>query len=192
MDISGEYRLGAPRERVWTLLKDVDVLRRCIPGCESLEPSGDDAYDAVLKTAIGPVRAKFNTHIRLENLNPPQSYTITGEGKGGAQGFGRGSADVTLDEDGEATVLRYSASLSVGGKLAQVGSRLVVGATRKLADQFFTEFATIAGAMADGDSPVTEPSPEAEDATIDTARRTWAWYLGAALVLIAFILFLLR
>ena len=159
---------------------------------DTLEKTGDTQFAATVTSKVGPVKAKFKGEVTLSDLDPPNGYTITGEGKGGAQGFGRGSADVTLEEDGEATVLTYSASLSVGGKLAQVGSRLVVATTRKLADQFFTEFATIAGAMADGDSPVTESLPEAEDDVTDFERRSWAWYLGAALVVIAFILFLLR
>ena len=138
MDISGEFRIPAERERVWAALNDPEVLRVCIPGCEALEKLSDEHFAAEVRAKIGPVNAKFASEIRLSNLSPPQSYTITGEGKGGAAGFGKGAADVTLEADGAETVLRYQAELQVGGKLAQIGSRLVAGATRKMAKGFFS------------------------------------------------------
>ena len=137
MDISGEYRLGLPRSQVWEALLDPDTLRRCIPGCESLERIESDHYQARVKTVIGPVRATFDTELRIRDASPPERYRLEGEGKGGAVGFGRGHADVTLEEDGDHTILRYTAAFQVGGRLAQIGSRLVLGATRKLADDFF-------------------------------------------------------
>lgn len=137
MEIKGEYRIASNRQAVWEALNDPEVLRKCIPGCESLEKQGDDSYRGKVAAAIGPVRARFDTTIRLENLNPPESYTLSGESKAGAAGFGRGSADVRLEERDGATLLSYSADFKVGGKLAQVGSRLVAGATRKTADEFF-------------------------------------------------------
>ena len=139
MDISGEYRLGVTRQQAWDELLDPDTLRSCIPGCESLEQLADDRYRARVKTAIGPVRATFDTELNIRNANPPASYRLEGEGKGGAVGFGRGHADVTLEEDGDGTILRYSAAFQVGGRLAQIGSRLVLGATRKIADDFFEQ-----------------------------------------------------
>ena len=139
MDISGEYRLGVPRQQAWDALLDPDTLRSCIPGCETLERLADDRYQARIKTAIGPVRATFDTQLRIRDAMPPGRYRLEGEGKGGAVGFGRGHADVTLEEDGDGTILRYSAAFQVGGRLAQVGSRLVLGATRKLADDFFAQ-----------------------------------------------------
>ena len=137
MEIKGEYRIASERQVVWDALNDPGMLQKCIPGCESLEKQGDDSFRGKVSAAIGPVRARFDTVIRLENLNPPQSYTLTGESKAGAAGFGRGSADVHLEEQDGGTLLSYTADFKVGGKLAQVGSRLVVGATRKTADEFF-------------------------------------------------------
>jgi carbon monoxide dehydrogenase subunit G len=140
MDISGEFTIPAPRERVWAALNDPETLKRCIPGCESLEQTSDTAFDAKMSAKIGPVKARFDTAIELSNVNPPQSYTISGQGKGGPAGFGKGSADVSLEAQGDATVLRYSAALQVGGKLAQIGSRLVGGTARKIANDFFSKF----------------------------------------------------
>jgi carbon monoxide dehydrogenase subunit G len=141
MEIAGEYRIAAERERVWQALNDSEMLRRCIPGCESLEKISDTEFKALVTAAIGPVKARFNSKITLENLKPPESYTLVGESKAGTAGFGRGSADVTLDGSDNMTVLRYRADFKVGGKLAQVGSRLVAGATQKTADEFFGNLA---------------------------------------------------
>lgn len=137
MDIKGEYRIAASREAVWAALNDPQMLRKCIQGCDELERSGDNEFVGKVAAAIGPVRAKFNLVLRLENVVAPQSYTLVGESKAGSVGFGRGSADVVLAEQDGETLLAYSAEFKVGGKLAQVGSRLVVGATRKTADDFF-------------------------------------------------------
>jgi hypothetical protein len=137
VDIKGEYRIAASREAVWAALNDPQMLRKCIQGCDELERSGDNEFAGKVAAAIGPVRAKFNIVLRLENVVAPQSYTLAGESKAGSVGFGRGSADVVLEEQDGETLLTYSAEFKVGGKLAQVGSRLVVGATRKTADDFF-------------------------------------------------------
>ena len=143
MDISGEFDIPASRQQVWKALNDPDILAQCIPGCESIERVSDTELTANMRAKIGPVKARFVSGIVLSNLNPPESYTISGEGKGGPAGFGKGSADVTLDENGGGTTLRYTASLQVGGKLAQVGSRLVGGAARKIADDFFGKFVEV-------------------------------------------------
>ena len=149
MDINGEFRVPAIRERVWEALNDPLVLKACIPGCESIEKQSESEFLAVIRSRIGPVNARFDSRIELSNLDPPAGYTIRGSGKGGAAGFGRGSADVRLEEDGEETVLRYEAQFQVGGKLAQIGSRLVAGATRKIASDFFSRFAkTLSGSGA--------------------------------------------
>lgn len=140
MEITGEYQIASSREQVWEALNDTEMLKKCIPGCESLERVGENELSAKVAVAIGPMRAKFNTRLTLENLNPPASYTLVGESKAGAAGFGRGSADVSLIEQDGGTLLRYAADFKVGGKLAQVGSRLVLGATRKTADDFFGQF----------------------------------------------------
>ncbi len=143
MDIAGEYCIKASRERVWQALNDPDILQQSIPGCELLEPLDDTSYQARIQARIGPVQARFKVRVSLEHLDPPSRYTLGGEGQGGVAGFARGSADVELDERGDETLLRYTAEFRVGGKLAQVGSRLVLGATRKTADQFFANFAAI-------------------------------------------------
>ena len=140
MDISGEFTIPAPRERVWVALNDPQVLARCIPGCEELQRTGENAFDAKMTAKIGPVKARFDTSIELSDINEPQSYTIYGQGKGGPAGFGKGAAQVVLEDQGTETVLRYTADLQVGGKLAQIGSRLVGGAARKIANDFFSRF----------------------------------------------------
>ena len=140
MDIGGEFDIPASRQQVWDALNDPDVLAQCIPGCESIERTSGTEFLAKMKAKIGPVKARFESRIQLSNLNPPQSYTISGEGKGGPAGFGKGSADVMLAETGGHTRLHYTATMQVGGKLAQVGSRLVGAAARKIADDFFSKF----------------------------------------------------
>jgi carbon monoxide dehydrogenase subunit G len=142
VDIKGEYRIGAPRERVWSALNDPEVLKACIPGCERLEQVSPTELNARVVARIGPVQSAFDTRLQLTNLNPPVSYTLVGESKGGAAGFGKGSADVVLDAEGDVTVLRYTADFQVGGKLGQVGARLVSGVTRKTADDFFSTFSS--------------------------------------------------
>ena len=119
MEIKGEYQIGASREQVWQALNDPEMLKKCIPGCESIEKTGDNEFAATVMAAIGPVRARFNTSLSLENLKPPDSYTLVGESKAGAAGFGRGRADVALLENDDGTLLTYSADFKVGGKLAR-------------------------------------------------------------------------
>ena len=140
MEMNGEFTLPAGRESVWTALNDPEVLKRCIPGCESLERTSDTQFDAKMSAKIGPVKAKFSTSIELSEFNPPQSYTLSGQGKGGAAGFAKGAARVSLSVVDAGTLLSYEVEVQVGGKLAQIGSRLVAGAARKLADQFFVAF----------------------------------------------------
>ncbi|HSO47477.1 MAG TPA: carbon monoxide dehydrogenase subunit G [Rhizobiaceae bacterium] len=140
MDLTGEYIIEAPRQKVWEALNDPDVLRACIPGCETLEKKSDTEMAATVVTKIGPVKAKFSGEVRLENINAPVSYTIAGEGKGGIAGFAKGGADVVLDEVPEGTKLSYAVKAQIGGKLAQLGSRLIDSTVKKLADQFFQNF----------------------------------------------------
>lgn len=189
MKIAGEYQIDAPRERVWEALNDPDVLQRCIPGCESLEKRSDTELAARIKAAVGPVRATFNSVLTLENLNPPESYTLAGEAKAGAAGFGRGAADVTLTEADSGTLLSYEADFKVGGKLAQVGSRLVAGATKKTADQFFGNFAEALDPGAHKIEIEEEEGIEAANAAMLLSR------IGGIAVLLAVVLlawFLLR
>ena len=151
MELKGEYRIPAPRERVWAMLNDPNVLRECIPGCESLEGSAAEGFAARVTTKVGPVKATFNGQVTLSNVKPPESYTISGEGKGGVAGFAKGGADVHLAEDGAGTLLTYTVNAQVGGKLAQLGSRLIDSTSKKLADQFFSSFAAKAGGGASPD-----------------------------------------
>ena len=138
MEITGEFQIPAGREQVWDALNDPVVLTRCIPGCQAIEKISEIELNARVGVTIGPVKLKFTTLLFLENLNPPISYTLSGEAKAGPSGFGRGAADVVLTENEAGTLLSYAAGFNVGGKLAQIGSRLVLGATRKIADQFFS------------------------------------------------------
>jgi carbon monoxide dehydrogenase subunit G len=145
MDMTGEYRIPAPRQRVWEALNDPAILKAAIPGCEELNKVGDNELEARVKAKVGPVSATFTGKVTLNDLNPPESYRIAGEGKGGAAGYAKGGAEVNLAEDGADTILRYSAKADVGGKLAQIGSRLIQGTAKKMADDFFGKFSAIVG-----------------------------------------------
>ncbi len=143
MEMNGEYRIAARRERVWAALNDAEVLRRSIDGCESLEKISDTSFAARVVARIGPVKAAFGGKVTLSDIDPPNGYTISGEGSGGGVGMAKGGARVTLTDEGGATRLRYTVAAEVSGKLAQIGSRLIDGAARKMADDFFRRFAAI-------------------------------------------------
>jgi carbon monoxide dehydrogenase subunit G len=164
MDMSGEYRIPAPRERVWLALNDPEILKQAIPGCEELTKTSDTELEAKVTAKVGPVKAKFGGNVRLENINAPESYSIVGEGKGGAAGFAKGGADVHLREDGSDTILTYSAKAEVGGKLAQIGSRLIQGTAQKMADDFFGKFSQIVtdAEIAARPAPAATAAPAAE------------------------------
>jgi carbon monoxide dehydrogenase subunit G len=140
MDLTGEERIAASRDTVWKALNDPEILKACIPGCESLEKISDTELEATVGVKMGPVKARFSGRVELTNLNPPSSYTISGEGKGGVAGFAKGGADVTLTDEGADTVLAYVVNADVGGKIAQLGSRLIASTSKKLATQFFENF----------------------------------------------------
>ncbi|SIR12902.1 hypothetical protein SAMN05880590_11274 [Rhizobium sp. RU35A] len=146
MDINGEERIAAPRSVVWAALNDPEILRQCIPGCQSLEQRSPTELAATVKVKIGPVSASFSGEVTLSDMIPPESYRIAGEGKGGIAGFAKGFADVALTEDGNETILRYNVDAQVGGKLAQLGSRLIGSTSQKLAQQFFASFNAVVGA----------------------------------------------
>ncbi|AWJ91370.1 carbon monoxide dehydrogenase (plasmid) [Azospirillum baldaniorum] len=163
MDMSGSQRITAPRDKVWAALNDPDILRQCIPGCEEVQKTSDTEFTAKVVAKVGPVSAKFSGKVTLSDLDPPNGYTITGEGSGGAAGFGKGGAKVSLEPDGAAaTVLSYTAHATVGGKLAQIGSRLVDATARKMADDFFNRFTAVVG------GPQPEPVP---DPVVQTAAQ---------------------
>jgi carbon monoxide dehydrogenase subunit G len=139
MDMNGQERIAAPIGAVWAALNDPQVLKNCIPGCEKLEKTSDTNMTATVVLRVGPVKATFEGAVELTNLNPPHSYTISGEGKGGIAGFAKGGADVALAADGStATILTYSVKADVGGKIAQLGARLIDSTAKKLATQFFS------------------------------------------------------
>lgn len=144
MDMNGTERIEAPVEAVWRALNDPEILRQAIPGCESLEKTSDTGMTAKVVLKVGPIKARFEGAVELLNLNPPHSYTISGEGKGGIAGFAKGGADVSLAEDGpDATILSYTVKAEVGGKIAQLGSRLIDSTSKKLAGEFFSKFGTL-------------------------------------------------
>ena len=150
MELQGKYSLKADREQVWTALNDPTILQQCIPGCETLTKASDTNFSASVVAKVGPVKAKFTGEVELTELSPPSSYKISGEGKGGAAGFASGSADVKLEESDEGgTILSYSVNAQVGGKLAQIGSRLVDSTAKKLSREFFDKFTELVDGGAD-------------------------------------------
>ena len=146
MSMHGEVQLGAPREAIWAKLNDPEVLKACIPGCESLEMLSEHEFQAVATNKIGPVKARFKGKVRLTDLDPPNGYKISGEGDGGVAGFAKGGATVALTEKDGGTLLTYNVEAQIGGKLAQLGQRLVNGAAKKIADDFFQKFASTVAA----------------------------------------------
>jgi uncharacterized protein len=141
MTMNGEVQLAAPREVVWAKLNDAEVLKQCIPGCEQLNMTSDTEFQAVATIKIGPVKAKFKGKVHLSDIDPPNGYKISGEGEGGVAGFAKGGAVVKLTEKDGGTLLSYDVESQIGGKLAQLGQRLVQGTAKKLADDFFNKFA---------------------------------------------------
>ncbi len=173
MEMTGEQLIPVAQAEVWRALNDPEVLKACIAGCESIERVSDSEYKVAMTAAVGPVKAKFSGKLLLADLNPPNSYSLSFEGSGGAAGFGKGGAKVSLQTEGSATRLRYTATASVGGKLAQVGSRLIDGVARKMADDFFAAFnARLAGPAA---------APRGADGAAKK-RIHPAWWVAGALL----------
>lgn len=143
MELNDEIRIAAPRDVVYRALNDPDVLRECIPGCEELIQHSAEHLEAKVVLKIGPVKARFSGEVTLDNSKAPDEFSLTGEGKGGAAGFAKGGADVSLAPDGEETVLSYTAKVEIGGKIAQLGSRLIAGTAKKLSTKFFDRFGEI-------------------------------------------------
>ncbi len=190
MEMNVEQSIAADRETVWNALNDPAILKAAIPGCESLELEDENRFAAKITARVGPVKAKFNFKVELADLDPPTSYTINGEGQGGAAGFAKGSARVTLTEQDAGTLLHYSVKANVGGKLAQLGGRLIDGTARKLADEFFDAFIAIVtesdSAAATGESAVQQPASAAP-----TGIPAWIWAVlgaGALALLLIFAL----
>mgnify|MGYP002153137216 CR=1 FL=1 len=190
MEMSGEFRIPASREKVWEALNDPEVLKSVIPGCQELIKVSETELTAKVQTRVGPVSATFTGKVTLSDINPPSSYKISGEGQGGVAGFANGEATVTLSDDGDGTLLRYESHAAVGGKLAQVGQRVIKGASDKLTGEFFTRFSNaVANAPAEAAEQAVETPAEAA-ATPEAATPSlapWAW--GAAVL--AFVVALL-
>ena len=165
MDMTGERHLPATREQVWRALNDPETLRACIPGCRTLEPVGPDSYRAVAAVKLGPIAANFTGNVTLLDVVAPESYRIEGSGQAGAAGFAKGGATVTLVEDGAATLLRYAVKAEVGGKIAQLGARLIDASAKQMASQFFDNITARVAAP----PPVAADGPAAAAAAISTA-----------------------
>ena len=160
MEMSGEYKINASRQQVWDALNDPEILKQSIPGCEEIEQSSPTQLSAKVTAKVGPVKAKFAGEVELSDLDPPNGYRISGEGKGGAAGFAKGGANVVLEEDGEGTTLKYEVDAQVGGKLAQLGARLIDGTAKKMASQFFENFAAaVEGGNETADDTVADKEP---------------------------------
>lgn len=193
MDIQGEKILQADRDTVWRALNDPQVLQRCLAGCDAFEADGEHRYRVAMAASVGPVRARFTGRLDLRDVSPPNSYALSFEGSGGVAGFGKGSATVTLSDVPNGTRLNYTAQAQVGGRLAQVGARLIDGVTRRMADDFFSRFArelapAQAGAVATSQAGIAMPPPATPQlpaalvpvATITTSSGTLIAVLAAA------------
>jgi len=193
MEIKGEYKIAAPREKVFAALNDVSVLKSCIPGCESLDKISDNEMTAKVRLRIGPVSASFTGKVTLSDIDPPNGYKISGEGQGGVAGFAKGGAVVALREDGADTILDYNVDAQVGGKIAQVGARLITGTAKKLADEFFGKFATTINspspaAVAGIPSGVGTPPSLPSSAAAQRGFRHWIVIgVGAAVLILIFL-----
>jgi uncharacterized protein len=175
MQLTAQQALPCNQQQAWEALNDTELLKQAIPGCESLTPNGEHQYEVLVTAAIGPVKAKFKGKLQLENLQPPTSYTIRFEGQGGQAGFGKGTADIRLEAVGpRETLLHYTANASVGGKIAQVGSRLVDMAAQKMAGDFFARFnAALQERYPAPPVPVEAPAPAAPEGLF---ARLVAWF----------------
>ncbi len=186
MDMTGEQLIARPQAEVWVGLNDPAILKACIPGCDLVERVSENEYRMAMTAAVGPVKAKFNGKLLLTDINPPNSYTLSFEGSGGAAGFGKGIARVALAPDGAGTRLSYEANAQIGGKLAQVGSRLVDGVAKKMADEFFHRF----------NEQLAGPAPAAlEEAAVTPVTGPWlagTWAFITSFVLVFLLIWLLR
>jgi hypothetical protein len=197
MDMTGQHTIPAPRQTVWEALNDPDVLKQCIPGCEEIERTGDNGFTAKVSVKVGPVKAKFGGAVTLSDIDPPNGYTISGEGKGGAAGFAKGGAVITLTEDGDGTLLVYEVKADVGGKLAQLGGRLIEGTSKKLAGEFFETFEklvleSVGGTPAEAAGPA-QPAPAAGEPMASPSEsglggKLWIPVAIAAAAAVAYVL----
>lgn len=198
MEMSGEYKIDASREKVWAGLNDPEILKQSIPGCEEIEQTSDTSFTAQVTAKVGPVKAKFSGAVELTDIAAPNSYRISGEGKGGAVGFAKGGANVKLEEDGDGTLLKYEVDAQVGGKLAQLGARLIDGTAKKMASQFFENFAeaVTAGEATSGDAAPADapaqaatPAPAAASGEVTAMSQVGAGTWVSGLVVAAVVLY---
>lgn len=193
MEMSGEQLVAASKQDTWKALNDPAVLKQCVPGCESIEPLSENHYEVLMVARVGPVSAKFKGKLSLSDIKPPHSYAIAFEGQGGAAGFAKGSAQVRLSERENHTLLAYDVKASVGGKLAQIGSRLVDAAARKVADDFFRNFNEKVGAPHEhGATEAHEaahdehlPQPVPRDPELPEISNTTLMFFAAGAVVVA-------
>jgi uncharacterized protein len=189
MELQGERLIPASVDTTWASLNDPEVLKACIAGCETLERTGPDAMTAVVALKVGPVSARFKGNLNMTNVQAPTSYTINFDGQGGVAGFGKGSADVALTPEGESTRLKYTARATVGGKMAQIGSRLIDATAGKITEDFFKAFEAHLQASAAPGVGAAVPVPVAAEAD---SGITKLWWLIGAVVVLAIIYFMIR
>lgn len=168
MKLQGEQIIPAQRTKVWDALNDPVILQKCIPGCQTLQKTEDGGFEATVTIKVGPVKAKFGGVVTLSNIDAPNSYTISGEGKGGAAGFAKGGADVYLSEADGGTLLKYDVEANVGGKLAQIGSRLIDGTAKKMSEEFFQKFSDVVSDQTDFDEGELVSSDEDQSVDVNT------------------------
>jgi carbon monoxide dehydrogenase subunit G len=185
MEMSGEYRIEASRDAVWAALNDPEVLKQAIPGCQEIEQISETELAAKVTARVGPVSAKFTGKVTLSDLDPPNGYTISGEGKGGPAGFARGGAKVRLEADGAATILHYQVTAHVGGKLAQIGSRLIDATAKKMAGDFFAKFGEVVGGPAPEDADTPAAATAETEAPPAAGVRPLFWVLGLIAAVVA-------
>jgi len=184
---TGEYRIAAARDVVWRALNDPQILARCIEGCQSMTKVADDAFTTSIKAKVGPVSATFGADLQLTNVDPPNGYTLNASVKGGAAGFGKGAAHVTLADDAGATLLRYAVDGNVGGKLAQIGSRLIDAAARKMADDFFRRFGeAVAPESMATPAPIAPVAANADG--YEKSGQRMVWIIVFAVLILAIVL----
>ncbi|MDG2003409.1 MAG: carbon monoxide dehydrogenase subunit G [Novosphingobium sp.] len=180
MQMAGEQRIAASRQRVWEALNDPEVLKACIPGCQSLEREGDDGFNAVAEVKIGPIGARFKGKVKLTDIDAPNGYTINGQGNGGVAGNAKGAAKVRLSDDGGVTVVSYEVDAEVGGRMAQLGGPIIDATAKNLAGKFFTTFGEVVGGETTGDEGQAAPATQAEPAQQASSTAPAAGVFGGA------------
>ena len=194
MELSNTRTVPLPRDVVWTALNDPAVLKDCLPGCESIEPDGEHAWRVVMAARVGPVSARFNGRMSMTDIQQPEGYTLQFDGQGGAAGFARGDARVTLKTlAGDQTEMSYVAKAQIGGKLAQIGSRLVDGAAAKMADDFFARFVTrAAGPAATVAAAGVAPADDFATTIAPAGGSPWIRYLAIVAIVVVLIILYMR